>query len=61
VTRGQVPVVLTAVAVGPALGLGFDLGDAPERLVVGPLVELPVLALTADRLRQAPTAGVGLR
>jgi len=44
VTRWQVPVVLTAVAVGTALGLIFDLGDAPERLVVPALVGL--LALT---------------
>jgi arsenite transporter len=44
VTRWQVPVVLAAVAVGTALGLIFDLGDAPERLVVPALVGL--LALT---------------
>ncbi len=43
-TRWQVPVVLAAVAVGTALGLVFDLGDAPERLVVPALVGL--LALT---------------
>ena len=43
-TRWQVPVVLVAVAVGTALGLVFDLGDAPERLVVPALVGL--LALT---------------
>jgi arsenite transporter len=44
VTRWQVPVVLAAVAVGTTLGLIFDLGDAPERLVVPALVGL--LALT---------------
>jgi arsenite transporter len=44
VTRWQVPVVLAAVAAGTALGLAFDLGDAPERLVVPALVGL--LALT---------------
>jgi arsenite transporter len=43
-TRWQVPVVLAAVAIGTALGLVFDLGDAPERLVVPALVGL--LALT---------------
>ncbi|MDZ7674791.1 MAG: bile acid:sodium symporter [Acidimicrobiales bacterium] len=43
-TRWQVPVVLAAVVVGTALGLAFDLGDAPERLVVPALVGL--LALT---------------
>ena len=43
-TRWQVPVVLAAVAVGTALGLVFDLGDAPERLVVPALVGL--LAIT---------------
>lgn len=43
-TRWQVPVVLAAVAVGTALGLILDLGDAPERLVVPALVGL--LALT---------------
>jgi arsenite transporter len=44
VTRWQVPVVLAAVAVGTGLGLAFELGDAPERLVVPALVGL--LALT---------------
>lgn len=43
-TRWQVPVVLAAVIVGTALGLVFDLGDVPERLVVPSLVGL--LALT---------------
>lgn len=43
-TRWQVPVVLAAVAAGTAIGLVFDLGDAPERLVVPALVAL--LALT---------------
>jgi len=43
-TRWQVPVVLAAVALGTVLGLVFDLGDAPERLVVPALVGL--LALT---------------
>lgn len=44
VSRWQVPVVLAAVTVGTALGLIFDVGDAPERLVVPALVGL--LALT---------------
>jgi len=43
VTRWQVPVVLAAVAVGTALGLAFDLGDTPERLVVPALVGLLTL------------------
>lgn len=42
--RWQVPVVLAAVAVGTALGLGLDLGEAPGRLVAPALVGL--LALT---------------
>lgn len=46
VTRWQVPVVLVAVAVGTALGLAFDLGDAPERLVVPALVALLALTFT---------------
>lgn len=43
-TRWQVPVVLAAVAAGTAVGLMFDVGDAPERVVVPALVAL--LALT---------------
>lgn len=44
VTRWQVPVVLAAVFIGTVLGLVFDLGDAPEHLVVPALIGL--LALT---------------
>jgi ACR3 family arsenite efflux pump ArsB len=44
-TRWQVPVVLAAVAIGTALGLVVAVA-----LVVGPLIELPVLALVANRL-----------
>lgn len=43
-TRWQVPVVLAAVAFGTVIGLVFDLGDAPEQLVVPALIGL--LALT---------------
>lgn len=43
-TRWQVPVVLAAVVAGTALGLAFDLGDGPERLVVPALIGL--LAIT---------------
>ena len=43
-TRWQVPVVLAAVAAGTAIGLGADVGDTAERLVVPALVGL--LALT---------------
>jgi ACR3 family arsenite efflux pump ArsB len=43
VTRWQIPIVLAAVAVGTALGLAFDLGDAPERLVVPALIGLLTL------------------
>lgn len=42
-TRWQVPVVLAAVAVGTAIGLAFDLGTAPERLVVPVIVGLLML------------------
>ncbi|MFN3220032.1 MAG: arsenic resistance protein [Acidimicrobiales bacterium] len=44
VTRWQIPVVLAAVAVGTIVGLVFDLGDAPQDLVVPALIGL--LALT---------------
>lgn len=43
-TRWQVPVVLAAVALGTTLGLVFDVGDTPERLVVPALIGL--LAIT---------------
>lgn len=44
VARWQVPVVLAAVVIGTAIGLGLDPGDAPQRLVVPALIGL--LALT---------------
>jgi hypothetical protein len=40
VTRRQVPIVLAAVVIGAGLGLGFDFGDAPERLIVPALTGL---------------------
>lgn len=43
VTRWQIPIVLAAVALGTAIGLAFDLGDTPERLVVPALIGLLTL------------------
>lgn len=43
VTRWQIPIVLAAVVVGTAIGLVFDLGNTPERLVVPALIGLLTL------------------
>jgi ACR3 family arsenite transporter len=56
VTRWQVPIVLAAVAVGTALGLAFDLGDTPERLVVPALVGLLALTFAGVNGRSFATA-----
>lgn len=56
-TRWQVPVVLAAVAVGSALGLTFDLGDAPQRLVVPALVGLLAVTFAGVNGRSI-TAGI---
>ena len=54
-TRWQIPVVLAAVAVGTAIGLGLDLGDAPEALVVPALVGLLALTFTGVNSRSFTT------
>jgi len=57
VTRWQVPIVLAAVAIGTAIGLLLDLGDAPETLVVPALIGL--LAITFAGVNgRAVTTGI---
>jgi len=57
VTRWQVPIVLAAVAIGTAIGLLLDLGDAPETLVVSALIGL--LAITFAGVNgRAVTTGI---
>ena len=56
-TRWQVPIVLAAVAIGTAIGLLLDLGDAPETLVVPALIGL--LAITFAGVNgRAVTTGI---
>lgn len=56
-TRWQVPIVLAAVAIGTAIGLLLDLGDAPETLVVSALIGL--LAITFAGVNgRAVTTGI---
>lgn len=56
-TRRQIPIVLAAVAVGTALGLAFDVGDAPERLVVPALIGLLTLTFAGINSRSF-TSGI---
>lgn len=56
-TRWQVPIVLASVAIGTAIGLLLDLGDAPETLVVPALIGL--LAITFAGINgRAVTTGI---